>query len=51
MTTRTIQLPIDVHEDIKRLAEKEAKKLDIHRLSKVDYLRRLIAREKFKLQA
>lgn len=44
----TIQLPAEVHEDIKMLADKEATKLGIGRLSKVDYIRRLVAREKAK---
>lgn len=46
MKVMTIQLPEDVHADIKKLANEEAVKLGIGRLSKVDYLRRLIAREK-----
>jgi hypothetical protein len=49
MKLMTIQLPSDIHEDIKTLAEKEAVKLGIGRLSKVDYIRRLVAREKSQL--
>lgn len=48
MKTMTIQLPDDIHADIKILADKEAKKLNLDRLSKVAYLRRLITREKAK---
>ena len=48
MTIRTIQLPIETHNDIKMLAAKEAAKLNISRMSKVAYLQRLIAREKGK---
>lgn len=45
---KTLQLPISVHEDLKALADMEATKLNINHLSKVGYLRRLIAREKAK---
>lgn len=45
---RTIQLPTEIHDDIKLLADKEAQKLHLARMSKVSYLKRLISREKAK---
>jgi len=45
---RTIQLPIDIAEDIKLLAAREAARLNLGKLSRVEYLRRLVAQEKGK---
>lgn len=44
--TRTIQLPVDIADDIKLLAAREAARLNLGKLSRVEYLRRLVAQEK-----
>lgn len=46
----SMKMPLTLRDDIKVLAQYEAKKLDIPKISMLGYLSRMVAREKEKME-